>query len=455
MSARTKMVNSQENEYEPIVNMEEPDRRRSPRSNPSSAAHDLSVRLGAAKLLSLLRGRDKGCLEVEADSVYGAALAVPQIARSCGWTWELVGLCARNYFCLALNVVLQGYILYLINAEELIFDKFSGQMYMCNMGANLRQCPDAAGCVGPSGTRYTPERLYNFQSWVNRNFVRDSMAAIFPEKKNDIYEQIDPGEFGVESSECRWVCTFLFVLTLMEELTGVVSVARVLLLVPTQAEPWVYYEVPQWADKKHVKAVHSWTELDLVKIEVAGMPLHWKLVNWVFVFLPKVTLWLMTLLAGTTFLMETSGIDSIIVNSTALGFILSIDEVLFSSLSNPMGLHMMERLEARPLYDLSEEDEAEDEHVVRRHTESRSGILDCVLTMIPLKLVVVIGVWSFAMANYYLSNCEQSADGTWVSKRLYLPQTITLTVLQAFAPRWFPIDESKDPVWSMPAEEEQ
>ena len=39
-------------------------------------------------------------------------------------------------------------------------------------------------------------------------------------------------------------------------------------------------------------------------------------------------LWIMTASTGVTFLMETGGIDDIIVNSVALGFLLQLDETI-------------------------------------------------------------------------------------------------------------------------------
>merc|ERR550534_1604742 len=377
---------------------------------------------------------------------------MPQISRSCGWPWDLLGLCVRNYLCLGLNIILQGYILYLLNSEELVFNKLAGRMYMCNMGANLGNCPDGPGCTGPAGTRYTPSRLYNFGTWSTRVFVRDSLTMMFPDKKDVIMDRIDPGEFGMENSTCRMVCTFLFVLTLMGELDGVLNMLKVLVFAPTEEQSWVRYEAPDWADKQYAKSVHGWNELDLVKIEIAGIPLVWKVVNFFCVFAPKMALWFMTLLAGTTFLMETSGIDSIIVNSTALGFILSVDELLFSSLSTPMSLHMMERLQSKPMYDLSQEEELDDDVVLGRHegTKVQASPWACISNMIPGKLLLVIIIWFLALADYYYGNCERSEDGTWVSQTLFIPKDITLTFCQAFLPSLCPVESQDSPAWIMP-----
>merc|ERR550534_1931944 len=374
---------------------------------------------------------------------------MPQISRSCGWPWDLLGLCVRNYVCLGLNIILQGYILYLLNEEELIFNKLAGRMYMCSMGEDLKNCPDGPGCIGPLGTRYTPSRVYDWGTWSTRVFARDALTLLFPDRKEEIMERIDPGEFGMEDSACRLVCTFLFALTLMGELDGVLSMLKVLIFAPTGAQSWVHYEGPAWADRSYAKAVHGWGELDLVKIEVSGIPLGWKAVNFCCVFAPKVILWIMILLAGTTFLMETSSIDSIIVNSTALGFILSIDELLFSSLSTPMSLHMMERLQFTSLFDTSAEEELEDDLVLGWHEELKSIVSPwlCITNLIPGKLLLVVIVWFLALAGYFSANCEPSEDGTWVSQRVYAPRDTSLSVCEAFLPSLFPVEHEADPVW--------
>merc|ERR1712226_1337334 len=75
----------------------------------------------------------------------------------------------------------------------------------------------------------------------------------------------------------------------------------------------------------------------------------WKVVNAIVVLLPKFLLWKLTIETGTFFLMETSGIADIIVNSVALSFILGIDEMIFGKLLTWDERQLMERLvEFRP-----------------------------------------------------------------------------------------------------------
>merc|ERR1719506_2605612 len=61
----------------------------------------------------------------------------------------------------------------------------------------------------------------------------------------------------------------------------------------------------------------------------------------------------LTLSSGTTFLMESEGIDDVIVNSTALGFLLSIDELILSAIQSPSLDFFLHNCAEYPLYDVS------------------------------------------------------------------------------------------------------
>merc|ERR1719188_2406311 len=211
--------------------------------------------------------------------MYNAALVVPQIARSCRWRGTMLALCVRTFICLAVNAVLQGYMVFLLNKESLIFSSLAGQMHTCDFAANLANCPDGAGCVGPGGTKYTPDRLYDFSSWSTRNYVRDALHALFPDLADEITSKVDPGEYGIESWGCRALCTFVFVLTVMGEIDRIKTRMRLQWSVPSASQSWVSFERPSWCSKGDAKEVQSWNELDFVKIKVAGIPLPWKIVN--------------------------------------------------------------------------------------------------------------------------------------------------------------------------------
>ncbi|CAE7711400.1 NITA [Symbiodinium sp. CCMP2592] len=286
----------------------------------------------AEKALRVMRHDSAGFATVDATSVYGAALALPQLARSAGWTISYTGLALRGLLFMIMNNLLQGFLLYMISKEERIINKFGSQMFLCDFAAHHQNCPHGSNCVGPGGTVITPSRLYDFDLWSTRTFVRDSFKLLFPEKEQEIMDKIDPGEYGVESYYLRTVCCFLFVLGLWHDLAGSWDMLDLLWCVPADSERWIVPTAGQKPQEEEIgvsqaytdAALHEMIELDFVQFRVAGMPLHWKLFNLFCLLCPKIYLWLLTVDIGIVFLMETSEIEDMIINCVALGFILQI-----------------------------------------------------------------------------------------------------------------------------------
>merc|ERR1712187_778535 len=83
--------------------------------------------------------------------------------------------------------------------------------------------------------------------------------------------------------------------------------------------------------------------MDQVVVRVAGMSVPWKIWNVLFAFLPKCVLMYYTAKLGVFFLMETAGVDNIIVNSAALGFLLGLDELITQSLMSVQATALMEK----------------------------------------------------------------------------------------------------------------
>jgi len=393
---------------------------------------DLKGLLGPAKLIGLMQHRLAGELEVEKDSVYGAALAVPQIARSCQWHGLLLGCTVRIYVCLFLNIFLQGFLLYSINKEFLVWFKYAGQMHACDFSANLDNCPDGDGCVGPGGTQYTPDRIYDYNTWNTRRFVRDGMRALFPNRTREIEESLDPGEFGIESTAIRDAALFLFVVCLLSEAEGIYTFMQILWTAPSSSDSWVTFEVPGWANKEYAKSVHALGEFDLVKIGIGGIPLHWKIINLLFVVGPQMVLFIFTLRAGRDFLMESSGILDTIINATALGFILNIDELLLTALSGYVARTLLAKLESLELYS-SDEDWLDDETTVRRYQQTVTSAARILWFCCPGKLIMSIIVWYLLRADYYMVKCQSLSGLGWVSLSMYLPENgVDISLIQAF-----------------------
>ncbi|CAL1167997.1 unnamed protein product, partial [Cladocopium goreaui] len=188
---------------------------------------------------------EAGSCFVEKGSIYGAAILMPQLARSMNWHRLLTIEAFRSFILIAVSIFLQVSLLVMLARKESVYDTFAGQMFLCDLGAGCIQ-GYSSRCTGPSGTEITPPRLYSFDIWTTRLFVRapwqsvqgktmESLKAIFPDKQDDIDERIvpwheqfdertfdeikskgtqrvqmphelDPGEYGLESYYCRLLC---------------------------------------------------------------------------------------------------------------------------------------------------------------------------------------------------------------------------------------------------------
>lgn len=409
------------------------------------------VKLATAKLITVLDHREDGSLGVEHHSVYGSALVMPQMARSAGWPKELVQLCVRSYFLLSLTLCLQGAMVMLLNHEEAVIDRFSDQMSLCEFGVAMGHCPDGPGCTGPGGTLYTPSRLYGYSAWVTRTFLKTSLESLFPDSADDINKRVDPGEYGVESALCRLLCISLFSLSLLGEGSGILSMARLLWVLPSRPDPWLDYKEPDWdANKQTAKAMRGYSELDLIELKVAGMPRVWKVINAMVLLVPKFLMWYWTLCAGADFLSETSSINNTIVNSTALAFILNIDELLFTVMTTDATRHIMQNIEGVTLYDQEREENLPDDEVMKEYLRTRSqNVLQLCIAMVPFRLVCNVGLAFLAVFAYYSEHCDRDPkSGFWVSKSMHYPTSVDYKPLEDFFPLIFPKEELEKPYWT-------
>jgi hypothetical protein len=394
------------------------------------------ARLSVGKLFLAVTQEDQ--VSVEKDSIYGSALVMPQIARSANWPGRMVILCFRGYFFLGVNCFLQWMLVYSLMKEEQVMDKFSGQMWMCNFAANKDGCPEAAGCIGPGGTRITPSRLYSYTQWATRNFMKNALMSVFPEQATDIAAKVDPGEYGLESLQCRFLCTFLFIVAVTQEFRSSVALLRLLWCVPTRGDNWV-----------------GDPEDEVVSLRVCGMPWHWKVINFITVVIPKFMLWQFIARTGMIFLIETASIQNTIVNSTALTFILNIDELLFDVFSTAQTKHMLEILEGYHVGSDTAPPESPTKSTADLAKEQEEVILQQAgldtwfsKSSIPWLAIVSIVVWSYFIWVYYSTHCFKSEDGTYVSRPMFLPKSTDFSHLSAFLPQLFPIPSESKPYWT-------
>jgi len=332
---------------------------------------------------------------------------------------------------------------FFMSKSENVIDKFSGQMFLCDFGKNVA-VHEGPGSIGPGGTNMSAPRMYAFNDWVTRNFVRDSLEKIFPDRKRSVHEVADPGEYGVESYWCRLLCCFVFMLSITQELDHLVNMAQLLWNVPAKNENWLSLNTHGWAAD-----ADQW--LDHVTIKVAGMSVWWKLWNCLVVLFPKAFVFFLTANTGTTFLMESAGIDDMIINSVALGFLLTIDDLMTSAIQSASVKHILEKCEGYELYDAKEGQSLSEDEIIEKYSKpvDYRGF-KIIGLIIPKKLAVVTLLTATFVGKYYVQHCDRH-EGRWVSKPMHLPITNSWSLLNTVFPRILETNNLEpQPYWTYP-----
>eukprot|EP00931_Biecheleriopsis_adriatica_P066157 TRINITY_DN40562_c0_g1_i1.p1 TRINITY_DN40562_c0_g1~~TRINITY_DN40562_c0_g1_i1.p1 ORF type:complete len:409 (+),score=38.27 TRINITY_DN40562_c0_g1_i1:45-1271(+) len=350
---------------------------------------------------------EKKSLGLEKGSVYALPLLLPQIGRSLQWPWQFVWKSLVAHFWIVLTFSLQVYLLLSIDREENQMDRYGGRMFLCGFGIGGR---------GPGGTEITAPRLFNFQAWSLRCFVRDALLQTHPDQENLILSHVDPGEYGAESWICRLICCFLSVINAMHELRNLRETIKLVHAVPTAAESWCKLKSE---DRFQNGSYPTHAPLDYLDVKVAGMPMIWKIHCVVFLVLPKICVWLLVLQAGTDFIMETPGIDDMIINAVAIDFILAIDEQLFETFVSGGVKEYVERCQ---------DYEPEDDQCFSG-AGSRCADAMTMSSLLPLDFIICLGTTIILIWYYLVTHCQWDSDTEqWVSIDMHLPTSPKFTL---------------------------
>jgi len=449
--------------YAPLPREDPDDRRSPPKLNGVNGAKqpekpaltaDEAACLGMARAINILGGVEHaGACSVEKASVYGAAVAIPQIARSGGWPKSMCGLAFRAYLFVILNYFVQTLFVYYIYDSQTNMNPYGGQMHLCDFASHISNCPHAPNCLGPGGEPIPdPGTLYPFDIWNTRKFVRDAMIQIFPDKGDQFGTLMDPGEYGIESNYCRLLCIFVFVLQIVDEFTNIIDFARLLRKMPTSEAAWIEYELP--ADDVGPDP-HGDKHLECVRFVVSAMPMRWKLFNVFFILLPRIFIWRMLTMAGVHFLMETAAMVDQIVNTTALSFVLTTDELILERLATKATRFIVSGVQDYQLFDNDTFSNTNDQETLNRYyVQELSWCHGAArFSCLPWRLFWVFGLMSVFTAEYYWHNCTQTENGSIVSIDVFLPLAAHLE-FGSFFKHFFSISENPhvdNSFWTMPS----
>lgn len=412
----------------------------------------------------------KSSLKIERESVYGYALVLPQVARSTDYDHLFTALALRSFFYFILNIVVQMWLLCFIGEASQVMAPLGGQMHLCDFGAYLDECPEGGDkCMGPGGTLYTRTRLYSYMQWNIQTYVKNALLEIVPEKADEIQAKVDPGEYGMESRACRFLCCFLFAMSVVDEIVKCFNMAELLHSVPTKEQSWVYYHSPD--------ADAPMEEASLLGYRVQGMPLRWKLWNVVFVLLPKMALCWFVLTEGFILLMDTGGILDLVLGAMSLKFVLDIDEIICLAFNSAAAryimesLHVPEQVEVEFDHNLNDPQSSykslsgfhtpRDGHGHRTEAETPDEVLARIKSqtmrvtkyrifrvLFPRRLFLVLMVMLFFISKYYYRRCDPWGGGTFVSKEMYLPKSSHYSIIDFL---FNTVATESEPFWTMPS----
>merc|ERR1719272_2480024 len=110
------------------------------------------------------------------------------------------------------------------------------------------------------------------------------------------------------------------------------------------------------------------------------------------------------------------------MNTVALSFILSIDELICASAFTGTAKYMLDSLEPLPLFEPASVDG--DMDTWERHQENRQWNIctpKIYFVTFPKRLFGILAVTIFFQYKYYVEHCQQRGDGSWISLDLHVP----------------------------------
>lgn len=225
-------------------------------------------------------------------------------------------------------------------------------------------------------------------------FVRDSLLKVFEGDHNittRIRDKIDPGEYGLESWLCRWICIVILGFQLQGDINAMFNLLHVVWKIPRFNQAWLVHKGCASDEDSH--------GLDDVAFRVRGMSLAWKAFVVALVVAPRANITFNALFQGTKYLLWTASIEELILNSLAITFILGLDDVFFKALSTNEMFNLLDKLEPWVHID----DNPSCPKLILMRLEHFVGVTSCCL----------VSIW------YFWNYCILTADGSLVSKPLY------------------------------------
>mmetsp|Transcript_17004 Transcript_17004/g.36865 ORF Transcript_17004/g.36865 Transcript_17004/m.36865 type:complete len:461 (-) Transcript_17004:74-1456(-) len=273
-----------------------------------------AFRMAAARAVST---KNAGLL-VPKDSLYGSVIVLPQIARSLGNHPTYVGKALVAWICLLMVLVMQG--AFVVEVYRMVADKDS----CCETN------PDACHKSGfvEGGTA-----LWGlFGDMPNRWYLCHMLA--------------DPNH---KAQILRKLCVIAFVICLFKDLRQTYELFVLLWELPNEKGTWMVIS-PQEEELIRVDSHGRHTivrETDhQIQWQVDPLELHWKMIVFCFVLVPKLIIFAALYFYGSMWLLSVSNHQELITNAVALVFVLELDEAVFAAVTTSDVQQHMDNLQA-------------------------------------------------------------------------------------------------------------
>jgi len=135
-------------------------------------------------------------------------------------------------------------------------------------------------------------------------------------------------------------------------------------------------------------------------------------------------------------------------NSVTLGFMLSVDELVFENLTSEDTKHIMGMVQGFNVHRPVETDDQSEEHLLDNYFRENVNRYT-IESVIPYKLLLVLVLTGGFMAEYYYKHCKVDGDGVFVPGDLYEPSSVSYSIWRFFS--LVPKEEKGTPVWRMPS----
>lgn len=296
------------------------------------------------------------------DSIYSAALVLPQVARSSRWCLNFTSSAAGVALVAVLTLLLQVFMVNCLHRATIALAHTEGKPNMCTYGTEyLRPEPPR----GPLGVQFAPN-INNLETSYH-GAVRTNILWLALNRlgQQELADLIGPVDYGIESPTCRLVCMGIFCVAVISSFRDSISAMKFLYHSPTTRswgtaaklasgppqDEWVGWAISKQGPKAVETLISKCSPahgdaklLDAVEFKMSGMPWCWKFLwSWPMITGQFLIIFVIGYM-GSRLLLSTGGILDLVLNSTALTFALELDRATLKAFGRCMAQDIMQRV---------------------------------------------------------------------------------------------------------------